>query len=30
MLKPELDKLDIGQLDTTPADLRKLCDIIKN
>ena len=29
-LKSKLDKLDIGRLDTTPVDLRKLSNIVKN
>ena len=29
-LKPEIDKLDIGKLETTPVDLSKLNDVVKN
>ena len=29
-LKSELDKFDIGKLENTPADLRKLSDAVKN
>ena len=29
-LKSEVDKLDINELKTTPVDLRKLSDIVKN
>ena len=29
-LKWEIDKLDIGKFDTTPVDLSKLSDVVKN
>ena len=29
-LKSEIDKLDIGKLETTPIDLSKLSDLVKN
>ena len=29
-LKSEIDQLDIGKLETTPIDLSKLTDIVKN
>ena len=29
-LKSEIDKLDIGKLETTPVDLSKLSDVVKN
>ena len=29
-LKSEIDKLDIGKLETTPVDLSKLCNVLKN
>ena len=29
-LKSEIDELDIGKLDTTPVDLSKLSDVVKN
>ena len=29
-LKTEVDKLDIGKLQTTPVDLSKLSDVVKN
>ena len=29
-LKPEIDKLDIGKLGTTPVDLSQLIDVVKN
>ena len=29
-LKSETDKLDIGKLETTPVDISKLSDVIKN
>ena len=28
-LKPEIDKVDIGKLETTPIDLSKLSDVVK-
>ena len=28
--KSKVDKLDIGKLETTPVDLRKLSDVVKN
>ena len=29
-LKSEIDKLDIGKLETTPIDLSRLSDVVKN
>ena len=29
-LKSKVDKLDIGKLETTPVDLRKLSNVVKN
>ena len=29
-LKSEIDKLDIGKLETTPVDISKLSDVVKN
>ena len=29
-LKTEVDKIDVGKLQTTPADLAKLCNVVKN
>ena len=29
-LKSKIDKLDIGKLETTPVDLSKLSDVVKN
>ena len=29
-LKSEIDKLDIGKVETTPVDLTKLSDVVKN
>ena len=29
-LKSEIEKLDIGKLETAPVDLSKLCDVVKN
>ena len=29
-LKSKIDKLDIGELETTPIDLSKLSDVVKN
>ena len=29
-LKAEIDNLDIGKMETTPVDLRKLNDVVRN